>query len=55
MTLGGQHETKAVFTHGNPSLFGRGYYVVTRDERVYFVVMSWPSMQLLSIDAENAK
>ena len=35
--------------------FGRGYYVVTRDERVYFVVMSWPSMQLLSIDAENAK
>ncbi|OJU09296.1 MAG: hypothetical protein BGN88_10425 [Clostridiales bacterium 43-6] len=35
--------------------FDRGYYVVTRDGRVYSVAMNWPSMQVLSIGVENAK
>ena len=33
--------------------FGRSYYVVTRDGKVYTVSMSWPSMELLSIEVEN--
>jgi len=33
--------------------FGRSYYVVTRDGKVYTVSMSWPSMELLSIAVEN--
>ena len=35
--------------------FDRGYYVVTRDGRVYSVRINWPSMQVLSIGVENAK
>ena len=33
--------------------FGRSYYVVTRDGKVYTVSMSWPSLELLSIEVEN--
>ena len=35
--------------------FDRGYYVVTRDGRVYSVAMNWPSLQVLGIEAEYAK
>jgi len=33
--------------------FERGYYVVTQDGRVYFITMSWPSLQMLSFEVEN--
>lgn len=33
--------------------FGRCYYVVTRDGKVYTVSMSWPSLELLSIEVET--
>ena len=35
--------------------FDRAYYVVTRDGRVYSVRMNWPSLQVLSVEVENAK
>jgi len=33
--------------------FGRSYYVVTRDGKVYTVSMSWPSLELISIAVET--
>jgi hypothetical protein len=33
--------------------FGRTYYVVTRDGKVYTVSMSWPSLELISIEVET--
>ena len=35
--------------------FDRAYYVVTQDGRVYTVRINWPSLQVLSIEVENAK
>ena len=35
--------------------FANAYYVVTRDGTTYNLSMSWPSFQVLSIDAINAK
>ena len=33
--------------------FGRGYYVVTQEGKVYSVTMEWPSLQVLSIEVES--